>query len=607
MAALRALEEAAAAQWRTAGGHALEARLSPLADESRASFVLLQTAALLDARAALAKASLQSINSAPAPPPPPRPRRAPHRDDDDESDGSALQGALVRRNVRRGKPELELCAGAHAAPDGSLRLLLPAVMGAEECEQLVAGGLVAMAGAFARCGQTTLGLSPALAHRMRPAAPPPHASPPHASPPHASPPHASPPHASPPHASPPHAYPLHASPLHASPPHASPPAASSPPAAAEPTLPLLYRTVERARRAVAAAFGEAAPTLRTSDATLTRLQPPAAAGAAAAVLDVGALRADRFVYSRPHLDQVSVAEYEYSALLYLVGHEGGGERGSFGGGRLLFHDEDADRVVLPRPGLLVAFRSGAPNLHSVEEVTHGSRFALTMWFTTLPQSADEAAAVDPVHAAMQRWAVEEAEALAHGRPPPPPPPPPPPLGCAGALPTREESILSAALCSLPANDRLCQALLRARASGAPLCDSLASGVGLPVEQAHCAPSCTDAEVEAALDSLRDEDFHPLLRGRVKTLRALTTTLHRAIAQRGGALDVGNGLGSAPVERVRGSDCKGTSDDFSLFDAAPCVRNDVDATDATRGSREDELDVLHKVERPTTEDPFAVFD
>ena len=35
---------------------------------------------------------------------------------------------------------------------------------------------------------------------------------------------------------------------------------------------------------------------------------------------MGVLRGDHFSYHRPHIDQVSVREYEYSALLYLARH-----------------------------------------------------------------------------------------------------------------------------------------------------------------------------------------------------------------------------------------------------------------------------------------------
>ena len=45
-------------------------------------------------------------------------------------------------------------------------------------------------------------------------------------------------------------------------------------------------------------------------------------------------------------------------------------------------------VLLPEPGTLVAFDSGNANLHCVERVSRGSRFALTMWFTSSPPPAD---------------------------------------------------------------------------------------------------------------------------------------------------------------------------------------------------------------------------
>ena len=44
--------------------------------------------------------------------------------------------------------------------------------------------------------------------------------------------------------------------------------------------------------------------------------------------------------------------------LHRVTHTAGARRGDFSGGRLIFHDEDVDRVVLPEAGLLVAFTSG---------------------------------------------------------------------------------------------------------------------------------------------------------------------------------------------------------------------------------------------------------
>ena len=244
-----------------------------------------------------------------------------------------------------------------------------------------------------------------------------------------------------------------------------------------------------------------------------------------------------------------MAEYEYSALLYLVSHSDAdpdadpdaatpaaplspsteGRVGAFSGGRLVFHDADADRVVLPLGGMLVAFTSGAPNLHAVERVVSGSRFALTMWFTTKPATAAAAAAADPSHVALQQWAVAEADAAAAAATAPPPPPPLPPR--AATLASREDRIASAALCSLPANDALCQALLlsMARSGGGQLAESLGLGIGLPPEQAHAAPHhASFAGVEGMWEGAAAA--HPLLRARGRSLEALLNTLRRARGQ-----------------------------------------------------------------------------
>lgn len=415
-----------------------------------------------------------------------------------------------------------------------------------------------MAGAFSRCGQTTLGLSPALAGRLA-CVPPPATH-------------------------------------------------GADTAQLVDALPLLYRTVERVRRRVAAAFSAPLGSLRLSDATLTRLQPVDAGtadaecgasgederrrGAAAAVtasgsLDVGLLRDDRFCYWRPHVDQVSVAEYEFSALLYLTSHgasavdgagatpecahaagapvdvadrtvasgsmaekpaDASGSASDFEGGLLVFHDADADRIVQPEPGLLVAFTSGTANLHAVQRVTSGSRFALTMWFSTQTEAAHVAAVADPTHVAMQRWAAGLPDPLPDPLPACQPATLPPhtasaeasPLPCplavpSSRLPTRDEALVSAALCSLPANDPLGRALLLA-ASGQHS-EALARGVGLPAHCAHAAP------IPLALPSGRDEDTtsvlladpaeasHALLQPRVTALDALLTTLRRARAAR----------------------------------------------------------------------------
>ena len=88
------------------------------------------------------------------------------------------------------------------------------------------------------------------------------------------------------------------------------------------------------------------------------------------------------MYSNAHVDKANIASYDYSALLYLS--TGGGA--DFEGGELAFLDADAERLVTPRAGRLVAFSSGLENLHRVREVTRGERFVLAMWFTCSPNA-----------------------------------------------------------------------------------------------------------------------------------------------------------------------------------------------------------------------------
>ena len=89
------------------------------------------------------------------------------------------------------------------------------------------------------------------------------------------------------------------------------------------------------------------------------------------------------MYSNAHVDKANIASYDYSALLYLS--TGGGA--DFEGGELAFLDADAERLVTPRAGRLVAFSSGLENLHRVREVTRGERFVLAMWFTCSAEHA----------------------------------------------------------------------------------------------------------------------------------------------------------------------------------------------------------------------------
>ena len=223
-------------QWLRAGGHALRQQ-TPIARASRHGFTMLQTAAAVDQMSTQLHERLRDINASKvgqterAVRSKPRQSQGVSQVHDDVSDGSDVQGALVASNVRPGKQEVQLSAPSpteHRAPNGSLRLLAADVVSPDECDQLLAAGIVAMAGAFSRCGQTTLGISPALQARMQ------------------------------------------APRLDGVDTTVHDAAAT---AAISETMPMLYCIVERVRRRVASAFGADVATLRVSDATFTRLQP----------------------------------------------------------------------------------------------------------------------------------------------------------------------------------------------------------------------------------------------------------------------------------------------------------------------------------------------
>lgn len=78
----------------------------------------------------------------------------------------------------------------------------------------------------------------------------------------------------------------------------------------------------------------------------------------------------------------------YSAVLYLS--DGGGK--DFAGGDFVFRDSlpetDLMRVV-PQKGGLLLFTSGIENIHRVEEVTNGTRYALNMFFTRNPDACED--------------------------------------------------------------------------------------------------------------------------------------------------------------------------------------------------------------------------
>lgn len=96
------------------------------------------------------------------------------------------------------------------------------------------------------------------------------------------------------------------------------------------------------------------------------------------------------------VDQVNVSEYEFSSLLYLntvrtenFASNDGASANSFEGAWFAFNDEDCDRLVAPRAGRLLAFTSGFENLHQVQPIRNGDRFALSVWFKRLTPEGQE--------------------------------------------------------------------------------------------------------------------------------------------------------------------------------------------------------------------------
>ncbi|KAG7491686.1 hypothetical protein MATL_G00006820 [Megalops atlanticus] len=87
-------------------------------------------------------------------------------------------------------------------------------------------------------------------------------------------------------------------------------------------------------------------------------------------------------YWHPHIDKVTYGSFDYTSLLYLSDYGS-----DFGGGRFIFMDTDGNRTVEPRAGRVSFFSSGSENLHRVEKVRWGTRFAITVSFTCDPAHA----------------------------------------------------------------------------------------------------------------------------------------------------------------------------------------------------------------------------
>ncbi|KAK4314618.1 hypothetical protein Pmani_014106 [Petrolisthes manimaculis] len=87
-------------------------------------------------------------------------------------------------------------------------------------------------------------------------------------------------------------------------------------------------------------------------------------------------------YWHPHVDKETYESFHYTSLLYLTDY---GQ--DFEGGRFIFVDKDSNKTVEPRRGRVSAFTSGSENLHYVEPVTSGTRYAITVSFTCDPTHA----------------------------------------------------------------------------------------------------------------------------------------------------------------------------------------------------------------------------
>ncbi|XP_051888703.1 urotensin-2 receptor 2 isoform X1 [Pristis pectinata] len=87
-------------------------------------------------------------------------------------------------------------------------------------------------------------------------------------------------------------------------------------------------------------------------------------------------------YWHPHIDKVTYGSFDYTSLLYLSDY-----KTDFGGGKFVFIDELANRTVEPRIGRVSFFTSGSENLHYVEKVEWGTRYAITVSFTCDPAHA----------------------------------------------------------------------------------------------------------------------------------------------------------------------------------------------------------------------------
>ncbi|XP_068161993.1 2-oxoglutarate and iron-dependent oxygenase domain-containing protein 3 [Antennarius striatus] len=128
---------------------------------------------------------------------------------------------------------------------------------------------------------------------------------------------------------------------------------------------LLYRDVrQRIQAVIAETFG--------LDVTLMFLTKPTFFSR----INSTAAKTQHDEYWHPHIDKVTYGSFDYTSLLYLSDYGI-----DFTGGRFVFMDQNGNRTVEPRAGRVSFFSSGSENIHRVERVTWGTRYAITVSFT----------------------------------------------------------------------------------------------------------------------------------------------------------------------------------------------------------------------------------
>jgi predicted 2-oxoglutarate/Fe(II)-dependent dioxygenase YbiX len=84
-------------------------------------------------------------------------------------------------------------------------------------------------------------------------------------------------------------------------------------------------------------------------------------------------------------DPLRLAAHRWSLLVYLNGREATGSLPTFEGGALIIYEShpklhDRRVIIVPQPGMLVAFRSSL--MHEVAVVQQGTRYAIAGWMSS---------------------------------------------------------------------------------------------------------------------------------------------------------------------------------------------------------------------------------